>query len=381
MKTDRSSIYRERFTATMQHQPVDRSPIDLGGCPQATIISRRLEAGLVAELGYADAAPASGGYDWLDPRILAAFDVDFRSTGGIVSFRTPRNRTTPNGYVNEFGVRYQYAEPYADIVESPLYGATIDDVAAYEFPTLAQMADPGQIERWAQAARYWREESPFVVIGEHPVFGVLELACWLCGYDHLMMMLVLDPEFVHLLFGKILAFQKEGIRAYYEPLGRYLHITTSGDDFGTQRGPFMSPAMWREFVKPYFRERIAYTARFTDAVYLHHSCGSIFDIIPDLAEIGVGILNPIQPVAHMEPERLKAAYGDRIVFHGGLDTQEVLPSGDPRTIDAAVGRLLRAMAPQASGGYIFAAAHNLQADVAPAAVARMFQTALCLQGM
>jgi uroporphyrinogen decarboxylase len=315
----------------------------------------------------------------LDPRILAAFDVDFRSTGGIVDFRTSRNRTTPDGYVSEFGIRYQYAEPYADIVESPLYSASIDDVAAYEFPTLAQIADPDQIARWAQAARYWREESRFVVMGEHPVFGVLELACWLCGYDHLMMMLILDPEFVHLLFGKILAFQKEVIRAYYEPLGRYLHITTSGDDFGTQRGPFMSPAMWREFVKPYFRERIAYTAQFTDAVYLHHSCGSIFDIIPDLAEIGVGILNPIQPVAHMAPERLKAAYGDRIVFHGGLDTQEVLPSADPQTIDAAVAKLLAAMAPQTSGGYIFAAAHNLQADVVPSAVSRMFRTALRLQ--
>ena len=138
----------------------------------------------------------------------------------------------------------------------------------------------------------------------------------------------------------------------------------------------MSSAMWREFVKPYFQERIAYTAQFTDAVYLHHSCGSIFDIIPDLAEIGVGILNPIQPVAHMAPERLKAAYGGRIVFHGGLDTQVVLPSNDPQVIDTAVGRLLDAMAPQTSGGYIFAAAHNLQADVAPLAVVRMYQTAL-----
>jgi len=112
---------------------------------------------------------------------------------------------------------------------------------------------------------------------------------------------------------------------------------------------------------------------------MHHSCGSIFDIIPDLAEIGVKILNPIQPVAGMDPVRLKTTCGDRLVFHGGLDTQEVLPLNDPGLIDAAVERLLAAMSPKTNGGYIFASAHNLQSDVAPSAIARMFTSALSLQ--
>jgi uroporphyrinogen decarboxylase len=189
-----------------------------------------------------------------------------------------------------------------------------------------------------------------------------------------MLMLAVDPEFVHLLFGKILEFQKMVIREYYARLGPYLHVTTSGDDFGTQQGPFMSPRMWREFVKPYLRERIAYTARFTEAAYLHHSCGSVFDIIPDLAEVGVRILNPIQPAAAgMDPGRLKSAYGSCIVFHGGLDTQRVLPSGDPHRIGEAVRALLCAMRPQDTGGYIFAPAHNLQVDVSPASVAAMYE--------
>ncbi len=215
------------------------------------------------------------------------------------------------------------------------------------------------------------------MVGEHPVFGVLELACWLCGYDDFMMRLAAEPEFVHLLFQKILDFQQAIIALYYGKLGPYLHLTTSGDDFGTQKGLFISPAMWREYVQPYMQQRIAYTRQFTDAVYMHHSCGAVFDIIPDLIAIGVGILNPIQPNAEgMAPERLKNAYGDRLTFHGGLDTQEVLPSNDPARIEAAVARLLDAMHPQSDGGYIFAPAHNLQRDVAPASVARMYEAVL-----
>jgi uroporphyrinogen decarboxylase len=371
------SIYRERFAATLAHQPVDRCPIDLSGCPQATVLSDTLWAGLAAELGLVGERPA--GYAHGDQRVVKAFDADFRRVGGFFSFSTGREHPTTDGFVNEYGMRYRYAHPYADIVESPLDGASIDDIAAYEFPTMAQMYDPGQLDHWEADARYWFEETPYVIVAEHPVWGVLEMACWLCGYGYLMEMLALEPESVHLLFSKILAFQQAIIPLYYARVGRYCHITTSGDDFGTQRGPFMSPAMFREYVKPYFQQRIAFTRQYSDAIYLHHSCGSIFDIIPDLAEIGVGILNPIQPVAHMAPEALKAAYGDRIVFHGGLDTQEVLPANDPQRIDAAVENLLAAMRPQTSGGYIFAAAHNLQDDVPPSAVTRMFQTALRVQ--
>ena len=371
------SIYRERFAATLAHAPVDRCPIDLTGCPQATIISDDLWRALADELGLTGERPTD--YAHGDHRVVQAFDADFRRVGGFFNFATGRERTTDDGFVNCYGMRYRYAHPYADIVEFPLHEATFDEIAAYQLPTMAQMIDPGQLERWEAEARYWFAQTPYVVVSEHPVWGVLEMACWLCGYDCIMEMLASEPEWIHLLFSKILAFQKDITKLYYERVGRYCHITTSGDDFGTQRGPFMSPAMFREYVKPYFGERIAYTHQFTEAVYLHHSCGSIFDIIPDLAEIGVGILNPIQPVAHMAPETLKAAYGERIVFHGGLDTQEVLPSNDPQRISAAVEHLLAAMRPQSTGGYIFAAAHNLQADVPASAVACMFQTALRLQ--
>lgn len=358
----------------MSHRPVDRCPIDLGGTPQSTVEGSDAVRALAACLGFSGDAPAD--YDKFDRRVLERFDVDFRRAGTLVDFDTPlRTRISPTEYTDGCGIRYRFSGRYWEIVDGPLRGAGMDALAAYEFPTIGG-ASLGLLDDCAARARILFEETPYVVVGEHPVFGVLELACWLCGYDHIMMMLALDPEFIHTLFGRILEFQKSIIREYYGRLGPCIHVTTSGDDFGTQTGPFMSPAMWREFVKPYMKERIAFTRLFTDAVYMHHTCGSVFEIIPDLVEIGVGILNPIQPVAGMDPARLKEAYGGRIVFHGGLDTQEVLPSNDPERIGAAVARLLQAMNPTGTGGYIFAPAHNLQDDVRPSAIACMYDSAL-----
>jgi len=368
------SPYRERFALTLDHRPVDRCPIDLGGTPQSTIESPATLRALADYLGFTGDPPAD--YDRFDRRLLEHFDIDFRRAGGMVPFRTGRERTvSATEYYDCYGMHHRFSGMYWEIVGGPLHGAGRDEVAAYDFPTMEQ-CPPGLLDTWADQARALYEGGPYVIAGEHPVLGVLELACWLCGYDHVMLMMAMDPEWVHLLFGKILAFQKGVIREYYSRLGRCLHLTTSGDDFGSQASLFMSPEMWRAYVEPYFAERIAYTAQFTDAVYMHHSCGAVFDIIPDLVRIGVRILNPIQPrAAGMAPARLKAAHGASITFHGGLDTQEVLPSNNPEVIEAAVAELLAAMAPRASGGYIFAPAHNLQPDVTPAAIACMYAAA------
>ncbi|MCK5757626.1 MAG: methyltransferase, partial [Clostridiales bacterium] len=149
---------------------------------------------------------------------------------------------------------------------------------------------------------------------------------------------------------------------------------SSGDDFATQTSLFISPDMFRENIKPYFQERVKFTKELTDAAFLHHSCGNVHDIIDDLIDSGVDILNPIQPTNEMmNPERLKREFGDRIVFHGGLDTQDVLPFGTKDTVKAAVDNLISTM--NKDGGYIFAAAHNIQPDVPPENVIHMFKAA------
>ena len=127
-------------------------------------------------------------------------------------------------------------------------------------------------------------------------------------------------------------------------------------------------------VKPYFKERLRQTRQFTDAAILHHSCGSVAKMIPTLIDCGVQILNPIQPGAvDMSPENIKPKYGDQIVFHGGFDTQEVLPFGSRDDVDKAVKSMMDVM--NKDGGYIFAAAHNIQEDVPPENIVEMFRAA------
>ena len=196
----------------------------------------------------------------------------------------------------------------------------------------------------------------------------------MCGFDDFLLKMGIDPDFVVKFFDKVWEYQKRVIEIYYGALGRYIHYTSSGDDFATQSSLFVSVDMFNELIKPYLKKRIAYTKQFTDAAFLHHSCGSVFPLIGELVDTGVDILNPIQPKASfMAPDNLKAHYGDRIVFHGGLDTQEVLPFGTRESVGEAVRETIGAL--NRDGGYIFAAAHNIQEDVPAANVAYMFEAA------
>lgn len=230
------------------------------------------------------------------------------------------------------------------------------------------------VEADAAEAKRLMEQTDYVICAEHPIYGVFELGCWMCGFDDFLLRLGIEPEFVMKFFDKIWEYQKRVIEIYYGALGKYIHYTSSGDDFATQSSLFMSVDMFREFVKPYLQKRIAYTKTFTDAAFLHHSCGSVFPLIPDLKDTGVDILNPIQPKASfMSPENLKSHYGNDIVFHGGIDTQEILPFGTKQSVEDTVENTINIM--NQNGGYIFAAAHNIQEDVPPENVVYMFEAA------
>lgn len=360
--------HRERFFSVMKGRPVDRVPHDLAGTSLTGVEHGKTVEALRRELGIVGDAP--GPYRKFDERILERLGVDFRRVGDILSPESPVARPASGGrYTDCWGVTRAFTGLYWDIVEPPLKGAAIEDLERYPWPKAGNI-DPRQIAAYRAEARRLREETDAVVCGEHPVYGILELGCWMCGFDDFLFRMAMEPAFVRRFFEIVLRYQKDVVALYYGAVGEYLHVTTSGDDFGTQTGPMVSPRMFEELVQPFFAERIRYTREFTDAFYFHHTCGSVFALIPNLIAAGVDILNPIQPGARdMEPARLKEAYGNRLVFWGGVDTQRLLPHGSPGEVRAAARRVVGEMG---GTGYVLAPAHNIQPDVPARNILAMF---------
>ncbi|HXK73201.1 MAG TPA: uroporphyrinogen decarboxylase family protein, partial [Clostridia bacterium] len=149
---------------------------------------------------------------------------------------------------------------------------------------------------------------------------------------------------------------------YYGSLGKYIHLTTSGDDFGMQNGPFLSPDMFKEMIAPWYKKRISQVKSICNTLFFHHSCGSVYKLMDTIIDMGVDILNPIQPgTKDMEPEKLKAEYGDKIVFWGGIDEQNLLSKATKEQVKEEVRRVSDILSK--NGGYVLAASHNIQPDV------------------
>jgi uroporphyrinogen decarboxylase len=143
-----------------------------------------------------------------------------------------------------------------------------------------------------------------------------------------------------------------------------------------QTSLFISPKMYRQFIKPCHQRIYDIIHSKTEAKVFVHSCGSIYDIIPDLIEIGVDILNPLQyGAAKMDRARLKKEFGEDLCFWGGgIDVQQVLPNASLDEIEEEVQRTIEIMAP--GGGYVFVPTHNIQPDVTPDRLDKVYETAL-----
>ena len=364
---------RERFLNAAAHKKVDRVVYDLYGCPQTTVMNGAAVENMKAIL---DIEGEYSGPGYIDERILEKLNIDTRMTGGMP---TPKNDALYEyidyrdeySFVDIWGIGYAPANGHFEQTKRPLKDLPLDEIKRFPFPKASDI-DKSLFDKYRSHAKNLYENTDYAVIGEHPCFGVFEIGCWMFGFDDFLYRLAAEPETVHWFFGKILEYQKDVIKLYYGAIGEYINCTTSGDDFGTQRGLFMSVKMFDELVAPYMKERIRYTKTFTDAYFQHHTCGSVFRLIPSLIDCGVDILNPIQPNAfEMEPERLKAEYGDKMSFWGGIDTQELLVNGSPEQVKEETRRILAIFG--TDGGYILSPAHCIQDDVPAENIIAVYQ--------
>lgn len=190
--------------------------------------------------------------------------------------------------------------------------------------------------------------------------GVYQVAGYLTGEEKLFIDMAADPEFAQRVFDKLVDFEVEYYGRLFDAAGGRLDMLCVCDDYGTQNSMLFGTGMWEQ----YFARN---TRRLTDlchqhnAFYVQHSCGAIRDIIPNLIECGVDVLDPIQKVAGMEPDGLKRDFGDHLCFHGGIDTQKLLPHGTPEEVQAEAEYFIDVL--NRDGGYILGPSQAFEGDV------------------
>lgn len=219
------------------------------------------------------------------------------------------------------------------------------------------------------ALRESTDRALMVVVG----CNLFEWGTFLRRIDNFLMDLVVDQANVERLLDALLEIHFDTLDHVIESVGDLADVIRFGDDLGMDNGPLMSPATYRTIFKPRHAALNAYVHERSSMKTFLHSCGSLYDLLPDIVETGVDILNPVQITARdMEPEKLKAEFGDAITFWGGgADTRIVLPKGTPEQVRDHVRRNIETLAP--GGGFVFATAHNMLGDIPPQNIEAMYE--------
>ena len=339
---------RERVLAAVRREPPDRTPRDFWAEPPTL---RRL----FAHVGHSDKG-----------QLLDSLGVDVRH----LEAPPPPERAVGDGiFQNFWGERYIYNRtpwgPMREDVKGALAGAnSFAELDAFAWPS-ADCLDRSQLK--AQCAR---DESRALLYGFADIW---QRPALVRGWEDMFLDMVERPEWVHFLSRKFTDFYLEDYTRAAEITNGRIDLYLVISDLGAQRGPLISPAMFRAFVAPYLKEMTDCIHRL-GGVALYHSCGTIHQFIPDLIACGVDILDPIQPTCpEMQPESLKREFGDRLTFHGGIDLQNLLPKATPAEVEAEVRRYCEVLG--VGGGYILGPAHLFQPDVPPENILAVYRGA------
>ncbi|MBK8047830.1 MAG: hypothetical protein IPK16_12285 [Anaerolineales bacterium] len=339
--------HRERVQVALNHEIPDRCPMQISFTPE---FADRLREELKVQ-GARVHNPHGGGNTYELERAIGE-DMLLTSVGWANSYYQ-----TEGEYTDEWGVTWRehpYETPfgtgrYTEMVHHPL----ADDAAVDHYVP----PDPNRPELYAEAEnvlRNFRDE--YWIVGV-TVTTMWETAWALRGYEQMLIDLATDPEMVERLLD--IPYQYH-LTAAKRLVTMGVDMIWTGDDIGTQRAMLMSPASWRRFLKPRMATFISELKSINkDVKVAYHSDGDIYPIIPDLIEIGLDVLNPIQP-ACMDPAQLKRDYGDKLCFWGSIDEQHTLPFGTPADVRNEILTRLKTIGRQ--GGLILGPTHHVQLD-------------------
>lgn len=373
---------RERVVAALNHKTPDRVPIDLGGFQSG--IHKEAYKALIDCMGIKEEI------EILDPiqqlakpseAVLRYLNVDIRYVCAHAT-KNSKNKIEKNvrdgrlwhDLQDDFGVVWSMPDDqgmYMDISHHPLAEAKVNDLCDYPWPN---GKDWSRFSGVRKQALEMRKETPYAL--STGIGGVVYEYCWyLRGLEQWLMDTIQNIEFCEALIDQTLKFWLDYYSGFMKEVGDIVDIVMIGDDIAGQTGPLFSPDFYRKVVKPRQKKLIQHIKSMTSAKIWYHTCGSCIEYIPDLIDNGVDIINPVQTSATgMDPAKLKADFGDSIVFWGGgIDSQHVLPFATPKKVKEEVKSNLEIFKP--NGGYIFNNIHNIQAGVPGENIIAMYEAA------
>lgn len=335
---------RQRTFLALKHQVTDRIPIDFWA---TAAVIQHLESEL----------------DKSYESFLDEYDVDFRYIDGPVYIGPTLAPGTDIWGVTRTTVAAgsdAHMESYSEVVEAPLDRVeSPEDIDAYGHWPDPDMFDYDVIEQ--QCDEILEKNRVVVFMGDRlNRVAQLKPAMYLRGSEKIFVDLAMREEIAQAIFKKIKEFYLVYLERIFLAARGKIDIVLTGDDFGAQNGLLIDSDRWRRFIKPGFSDYIELIKSYK-TLAMHHSCGSVVDIIPDMIECKLDILQSIQPEARgMSLANLKNKFNQQICFQGGVSIQKTMPYGSPDDIRNEIAKIANIIKPGA--GYIFCTSHNIQAD-------------------
>ena len=375
---------RERVLTTLNHREPDRIPFDMGGTV-LTGINVKAYAALRDYLGLPQIEPTMVDVvqqlAQVDDDVMYRLGVDVKNVAprSSASYKIEIKEMKGGNYTyfyDEYGIGWRMPKVgglYYDMFDHPLSGDIGEsDVDRYVLP---DPTDPARFAGLREAAeRVIEEEKRALVVGNLSA-GVFEMYLWTRGFMEGYADFIGRPALSQKIMRRFMDMQMAYWEKMFDVLGDMIDVVQLADDFAGQNDMLISPSSYRRYLKPLHKELFDFIRSRSGAKIFLHSCGSIRKVIPDLVEIGLDIINPVQvSAASMDPAELKHEYGKDLTFWGGgVDTQRAFDENHtPEEVREDVKRRITDLMP--GGGFVFATVHNIQHNVPPENIMAMWET-------
>ncbi len=377
--SNKSLSHRQRILKALDHHQPDRVPLDLG----STIVTgislgayARLKDYLKLDLGETKVFDRTAQVALVDDVILDLFEIDTRGVlPGLPENRPQVELPSENGFIDEWGL-LRKMPPGADsyfVANAPLAGElSLYNIAQYPWP---DPGDPGRTRNLTRQVYELKQKGAWAILLSLPG-NFIATSMLLRGFEDWYIDSALNPDLLGALMDQILEIQMEMCANILAKVGGLVDIVVNLDDLASQDRLLVSLPSYSRLLEPRLAQFYDFLRSKTSARILHHTDGAAEPLFNSLIEMGITAINPLQVSAQGmgDIETLKRKYGARLAFWGGIDTQHLLPHGNPSEVQQAVQDMIRIL--NVDGGYVLASVHNIQNDVPPQNIVAMFSSAL-----